>query len=233
MIIYFRCTSKEETVSGVDRWIECPKDEIVLKCWMSLQLAAKPKNDRFIVLHDELNPGALEFIKETQTCDTEFIEVEPHDLQDRGHTFKLLEVLKENLEQDEVNDIHYIVEDDYLHTQDSLEVCNEILGSNLWEHFIVPYDYPDRYSLDTQPCGLMVGPRCHWRTNPSSTYTLMAKAETWKKAIPIIEKHAPHNFTEEAFQSYPCLSPVPGKASHLTKYHMTPLIDWREIWNKL
>ena len=59
MIIYFRCTSKEETVSGVDRWIECPKDEIVLKCWMSLQLAAKPKNDRFIVLHDELNSGAL------------------------------------------------------------------------------------------------------------------------------------------------------------------------------
>ena len=46
MIIYFRCTSKEETVSGVDRWIECPKDEIVLKCWMSLQLAAKPKNHK-------------------------------------------------------------------------------------------------------------------------------------------------------------------------------------------
>ena len=46
MIIYFRCTSKEKTVSGVDRWIECPKDEIVLKCWMSLQLAAKPKKDK-------------------------------------------------------------------------------------------------------------------------------------------------------------------------------------------
>ena len=42
MIFYFRCTSKEESVSGVERWSDCHKDEIVLKCWMSLQIAALP-----------------------------------------------------------------------------------------------------------------------------------------------------------------------------------------------
>ena len=68
MKIYFRCTSKDETVSGVERWIDCAKDEIVLKCWSSLQLAAIPGQDTFVVIHDELHEGSLEWIKQTQTC---------------------------------------------------------------------------------------------------------------------------------------------------------------------
>ena len=87
--------------------------------------------------------------------------------------------------------------------------------------------------MDTSPCGLMVGPSCHWRTNPSGTYTLMAQTRTWKAAMPIIREHAPHNFTEEAFKSFPCISPIPGVASHLTKFHMTPIVDWRAIWQNL
>ena len=233
MIIYFRCTSKPETVSGVDRWVDCIKDELVLKCWMSLQLAVVPGDDTFIVIHDELSSGALEFIKETRTCSTEFIEVEPHDIQDRAHTFKLLDVLEDNIEKDTANKIHYIVEDDYLHTKESLNICKEILGSGLWKHFVVPYDYPDRYSLDNQACGLMVGPHCHWRTNPSATYTLMARAETWKSTMPIMREHAPHNFTEDAFKQHPCISPIPGVASHLTLHHMTPIVDWHSVWNQL
>ena len=55
MKIYFRCTSKDETVSGVERWIDCTKDEIVLKCWSSLQLGAIPGQDTFVVIHDELH----------------------------------------------------------------------------------------------------------------------------------------------------------------------------------
>ena len=237
MIIYFRCTSKEETVSGVERWSDCHKDEIVLKCWVSLQIAALPGKDSFIVLHDELNVGALEFMKESQTCATKYIEIEPHDIQDRAHTFKLLDILEEKVNERINNgleeEIHYIVEDDYLHTRESLNTCRQVFDDKMWEHFVIPYDYPDRYTMDKLACGLMVGSACHWRTNPSATYTLMAQAKTWKEAIPIMRKHAPHNFTEEAFQLYPCISPVPGVATHLTKYHMTPIVDWRSLWSQL
>ena len=64
---------------------------------MSLQISALPGKDSFIVLHDELNIGALEFMKESQTCATQYIEIEPHDIQDRAHTFKLLDVLEEKV----------------------------------------------------------------------------------------------------------------------------------------
>jgi len=231
MIIYFRCTSKKETVSGVERWVECSKDEMVLKCWMSLQLAAVPKDDSFVVLHDELHPDSLQFLKESCTCSTNFIEIEPHNIQDRAHTFKLISVLEEKLKEDEDNKIHYIVEDDYLHTRDSLSKCKEIF--KFWEHFVIPYDYPDRYTIDKNPCGVIVGPSCHWRTNPSATYTLMAKRDTWNSALSTIRKHAPHNFTEEAFTQHPCISPIPGVATHLTKYHMSPVVDWNQVGNRL
>ena len=118
--------------------------------------------------------------------------------------------LIKELTKDQEDEVHYIVEDDYLHTRESLNTCRQVFDEKMWEHFVVPYDYPDRYTMDKQACGLMVGSACHWRTNPSATYTLMAQAKTWKEAMPIMRKHAPHNFTEEAFQSYPCISQFQG-----------------------
>ena len=46
-----------------------------------------------------------------------------------GLAFTLQKAIDENKD----NCYVYFVEDDYLHTQDSLEICQEIIGSNLWE----------------------------------------------------------------------------------------------------
>ena len=97
-----------------------------------------------------------------------------------------MDVLEDKISSSPDDEIHYIVEDDYLHTKEALNTCRHVIGDKMWDHFVVPYDYPDRYTMDNSPCGLMVGPSCHWRTNPSATYTLMAQTHTWKKAMPII-----------------------------------------------
>ena len=50
-----------------------------------------------------------------------------------------------------------------------------------YKGFFLPYDYPDRYTLDRGRQADCFGTTCHLRSVPSATFTMMADKETWMR----------------------------------------------------
>jgi len=231
VIIYFRACEKQDTISYVTRFNNINKTIILKKCWLSIQKSIT-KNDKVIVIEDGLSNDTLEWLNNNSNSLIEIISVPEHSWDYHQHTVTLIDTLKEYAAK-YLEELHYIVEDDYLHTEDALTVLKESLEN--WNGFAVPYDYPDRY-LNPKPSQIVIGKDRHWRTIDSSTMTVLAKGKIWLTIIEQLAKAAPTSndkVFEEVYKLIPCINPLPGVASHLTDRHGTPLVDWPQIWNNI
>jgi hypothetical protein len=229
MLIYFRACEKEQTISYVPRFGQFNKTIILKKCWLSIQKSIA-KNDSLLLIEDGLSEGTLEWLLANSKVPVTVISVPKHSWDFHQHTVTLVDTLKANAAR-YPEELHYIVEDDYLHTLGALQVLRDNLFN--WNGFAVPYDYPDRYS-NPKPCQVFVGKDRHWRTIDSSTMTVLAKGHVWSKVIPMLEQAAPTSndkVFEELYKQIPCINPLPGVACHLTDRHPTPLVDWVKLWN--
>ena len=230
MKIYFRACEKPQTVSGVARWQGENKTDIVKKCWLSMQPTIT-EDDETILFNDNMLQETVDFLSNSTKSKVTVIDIPEHKVEDRLHTFQLLKYFKMFINESDEEEIHYLVEDDYLHVSYGIGLIKEMF--NHWNGFIVPYDYPDRYRFDEVSSKVLIGPSCHWRTVSSGTYTFAGKTKIFKKHFDIMDDKKPHNPTVEMFKKTPCISPLPGVASHLTPTHMTPLVNWVSIWDGL
>lgn len=232
LFIYFRACEKQQTISNVTRFNNIPKTTVLKTCWLSLQTSVTTK-DTVIVIHDSVSEDTLLWLENTcNTSNIEFIEVPEHSWDYHQHTVVLIDTLETYCKK-HLQDIHYIVEDDYLHVSNAVSVIENSLKD--WDYFSVSYDYPDRYNLNPVFCKVMLGPDRHWRTIDSCTMTVLAKGSRWLEHIDQLKIAAPTSndkVFEEIFKTIPCVSPLPSLASHMTDYHMSPYVDWNEIWNK-
>ena len=57
------------------------------------------------------------------------------------------------MQTDNPNELIYLCEDDYLHRLSCDEAMKIIFRDN-YQGFYAPYDYPDRYTVDTRDCEL-------------------------------------------------------------------------------
>lgn len=231
MFVYFRACEKQETISYVTRFNNFNKAIILKKCWLSIQKSLT-KQDTLILIQDSLSEETLAWLVSNSTIPVEIVAVHAHSWDYHQHTVTLIETLKQHATQ-YPEELHYIVEDDYLHTPDALHVLRDNLFN--WTGFAVPYDYPDRYS-DPKPCRVLIGKNKHWRTIDSSTMTVLARGITWLQFLPQLEAAAPTSndkVFETIYTQVPCINPLPGVASHLTDRHHTPLVDWVQIWNNI
>lgn len=231
MIIYFRACEKQDTISYVTRFNNFNKTIILKKCWLSIQKSIK-KTDTLILIEDDVSEDTLTWMLATSTVPVEIISVPEHSWDYHQHTVTLVETLK-NYTNQYAEDLHYIVEDDYLHVENALTVLEDNLKE--WNGFAVPYDYPDRYS-NPKPCRVLIGLDRHWRTIDSSTMTVLAKGKVWASVMDALEKAAPTSndkVFENLYSQIPCINPLPGVASHLTDRHHTPLVDWVSIWENI
>jgi hypothetical protein len=231
MIIYFRACEKQDTISYVTRFNNFNKTIILKKCWLSIQKSIT-KNDIVIVIEDGLSEDTLAWLNSNSNTILEIIKVPEHSWEYHQHTVTLIETLKKysTLHPDE---LHYIVEDDYLHTPDALTVLRESLEN--WYGFAVPYDYPDRY-INPKPCQVVIGKDRHWRTIDSSTMTVLAKGKTWLTVLDALLLAAPTSndkIFEKIYEKIACINPLPGVANHLTDRHSTPLVDWVTLWDSI
>lgn len=230
MIIYFRACEKQQTISNVMRFNNIPKTIMLKKCWLSIQ-ASVGKSDRILVISDGLSDETLNFLQTTAKTDIAFVKVPEHEWEFHQHTVTLVEEL-DTLTKLHPDDLHYIVEDDYLHTPDAISVLKTTLEQ--WNGFAVSYDYPDRYTMNTVPSYIMLGVDRHWRTVDSSTMTILAKGNTWQSIMPALKEAAPTSNDQvfnEVYKTVRCISPLPGVSTHLTDRHATPYIDWNRIWD--
>jgi hypothetical protein len=150
----------------------------------------------------------------------------------------------------ETETVSYFVEDDFLHTQNALEVIED--GLNLGFHYITGYDHPDKY-LDPSQGGnpycqggaentrVYLGQKSHFKVTNSTTMTFAAKIKTLREDLNTIksltnsrfESNYPYDFYlfQELMTKYNRVlgSSVPGVSTHGESRWLSPLVDWSKI----
>lgn len=244
MIIYWRVCEKQETLSFVPRWKNKDKLEIIKKCWISLQNSVD-KTDEIIVVEDGCSKETQDFLESTKKVDNfAFHHVKPHPELDNelikgksGH-FEELAALVDEKTKVRPEEVHFICNDDFLFLPAAVPVMKDIFQEG-WPGFVVPYDYPDRYTTDqTRLAEVYLGRFCHWRTIPSCTSITSAKGKVWQMYMRSFRRNAHFNDDSWTWEAYSfakskAICPIPGLATHLTEGCMTPLIDWEGLWNNI
>jgi hypothetical protein len=232
MIIYFRACEKQETISYVTRFNNTSKTDILKRCWKALNIGIND-SDTVILIEDQVSENTLKYLKDTcNTSNLEIVNVSDHSWEVHQHTVTLIEVLEKNSIK-HPEELHYIVEDDYLHVPNSVRIMQENLKQ--WDGFAVSYDYPDRYS-NPVPARVLLGVDRHWRTINSSTMTVLAKGKTWLTCIDALKDAAPTSndkVFETLYKNIACISPLPTLSAHMTDRHLSPFIDWNKLWNQI
>mgnify|MGYP001162259797 CR=1 FL=1 len=149
------------------------------------------------------------------------------------------------IEAKESEDLIYFVEDDYIHTKDSLNemvLTYERIASQINNDLIIcPADYPYLYTKG-EMTQIFLGNNYHWRKIDETLCTFL----TSKK---IINRHWETFKNMCEFEHYPfekplhdiykkelCLSPIPSLAIHCTNvnsiFGLSPNLDWKKVWDE-
>ena len=141
-------------------------------------------------------------------------------------------------------DIIYFVEDDYLHTEETItemifayEKLSTIFSKEL---VLLPTDYPYLYSKD-DTTKIYLGEKYHWRLVSESLVTFMTSRKIIEENYSDLEKMG-IEWTDpwekplhEIYNSYPCLSPIPSLAVHCANinsiFGVSPFINLKKLWN--
>ena len=141
-------------------------------------------------------------------------------------------------------DIIYFVEDDYLHSEDTIiemifayEKLSTIFSKDL---VLLPADYPYLYSKD-DATKIYLGEKYHWRLVSESLVTFMTSKKIIEENYSSLEKMG-IEWTDpwekplhEIYNSYPCLSPIPSLAVHCANinsiFGVSPLINLKKLWD--
>lgn len=253
MIILFRSCeanlgagSKGDFNSDKPRWNGKYKLEILRKCYMSIQ-PSLDERDLIIVIDDRTSDETLRWMRENTKAQFRVHPITPLQELAEKHPYPdyhpvypntcpdLMEFLVALAEQNP-DELIYICEDDYLHVEHAIDGMKEMFKTS-YDGFYVPYDYPDRYTLDTdRSAEVHVFKYGHLRSIPSATLTIAALGRTWlryKYELLRAGAFADDSWTWKAFKQTSCLCPIPGHATHLQDGCITPFVNWETIYNAI
>ena len=147
------------------------------------------------------------------------------------------------LTRDEVSDLVYFVEDDYLHKENAISemlfTFEKIASQINQDIFICPADYPYLYSKieDTK---IFIGNKIHWRTVRETLITFLTSKKMvlkhWDNFISLgtTRHHPMEKKLHEIYEKEYCFSPIPSLAMHTTNinsaYGIPPNYDWKKNW---
>ena len=140
-------------------------------------------------------------------------------------------------------DLIYFVEDDYLHSINSIKemiFSYEKLSSLLKRELILcPTDYPYLYNK-AENTKIFLGHNLHWRQTEESLCTFLTSnlivTKYWEELTSVckFEHHPFEKPFHEIYKKEFCLSPTPSLAIHCTNinsiYGLSPFIDYKKIW---
>lgn len=157
-----------------------------------------------------------------------------------GNGFSFLKTLEDAIAENNDDDIIYFVENDYLHLPNIDDYLYD--GFSTGSNLVTLYDHLDKYtSYHSLTSKIFLGKLCHWRTTPSTCMTFAANVKTLKKHKSVFYKHASyplqphdHNMFINLWEVGEILvSPIPGRCTHGERAHLSPLIDWNILMNKI
>tara|TARA_B110000438_G_scaffold303145_1_gene363366 strand:- start:3454 stop:4470 length:1017 start_codon:yes stop_codon:yes gene_type:complete len=150
-----------------------------------------------------------------------------------------------NLVKKENFDLIYFVEDDYIHSQNSIlemlfsyEKFSSMFKSDI---FLLPSDYPYLYTKNN-PTKILLGEQKHWRLVDESLVTFMTSKPIVIKFFENLMKMATawedpwEKPLHDIYKEIPCLSPIPSLAIHCANinsaYGLSPYFPWKEVWDE-
>jgi len=225
------------------RWNGKYKLEILRKSYLSIQEGLN-KEDSIIIVNDRTTKETLEWMKNTTIANFSVVDITSLDVLRKEHKYPkyhpvvinacpdLTELLIQTAESNP-EELIYICEDDYLHTPIAISAMKNLYNSS-FDGFYVPYDYPDRYTIDREiNTKIYLTNYGHIRTVPSATLTIAALGKTWLKYKYEILRagvFADDSWTWKAFAQIPAFCPIPGHATHLQEGCITPGVDWETVY---
>ena len=146
--------------------------------------------------------------------------------------------------RDEPADIIYFVEDDYIHTKNSVsemilsyEKFSTMFNSEL---VLLPSDYPYLYTKDDYT-KIYMGEKSHWRLVSESLVTFMTSKKIIMSNFNDLEKMGIRWIDpwekplHDLYKNVPCLSPLPSLAVHCANinsvFGVSPSIDIKKLWD--
>ena len=253
MIILFRSCeanlsagSLGDGTQNVPRWNGKYKLDILRKCYLSIQNGLT-KDDSIVVINDRTTPETLKWMEDNTITSFAIKNIKPLDEIRNTHKHPYYHPVIANgcedlmeyiikLSEWHPDELIYVCEDDYLHVPIAITAMKDTFALG-YKGFYAPYDYPDRYTIDTsRSCDLHLGTYGHLRTIPSATLTVAALGETWAKyKFEILRAgvFADDSWTWKAFKQSGAVCPVPGHATHLQDNCITPYVDWNTIYEDI
>jgi hypothetical protein len=262
-IILRTCTSELIMDQNKRRLFDCEKNEYTFRALKSLiratSLAKNIFNNikfEFIVTDTNSAENDVVKIKEllNQTdIDSKFLSIDIKDFENKikpGYSkakFSNMANFYTSLlmAQNEDSDIIYFVEDDYIHSSNSIV---EMIFS--YEKFstifktdpvLLPSDYPYLYTKD-EPTKIYLGEKHHWRLVSESLVTFMTSGNLVKENFINLESMGIEWIDpwekplHEIYKKNPCLSPLPSLAYHCANinsvFGVSPNIDLKKLWDE-
>jgi hypothetical protein len=147
--------------------------------------------------------------------------------------------------KDNCSDLIYFVEDDYLHSPDSIK---EMLGGyhqlrRFINHDLVifPCDYPSLYA-QFNPSGIVLGENRYWRNINQTTATFLLSKNTfeenWDHYKAMTRYGLDPGISEETtinlvYRKVPCFSPMPSLTVHMAGSEtISPFVNWTRWWQQ-
>jgi len=202
-----------------------------------LQIEKQLKKSNF--LYSILNLNVNDFIKNIKKTNEKNENVTENQISNMCNIHKSL------LMASKCDDLIYFVEDDYIHTKDTLVemmFTYERISSQIKRELILcPTDYPYLYSkIDTT--NIYLGSKKHWRKIEETLCTFFTSKKIlekhWEKFVSMCQfEHYPFEKPlHEIYKNEFCFSPMPSLALHCTNvnsiFGLSPNVDWVKIWEE-
>jgi hypothetical protein len=228
------------------RWNGKYKLEILRKCYLSIQ-AGVTEEDTIYIINDRTTEETLKWMNNNTIAKFYVTDITSLDDLRKNHPYPQYHPVVVNscpdlteviiaLATKHPDEIIYVCEDDYLHTTVAISAMKAVFETG-YKGFYVPYDYPDRYTLDrTRTADIVAGPYGHLRSVPSATLTVAATGSTWleyKYDVLRAGVFADDSWTWKAFAQKGGYCPVPGHATHLQEPCITPYVPWSEVYDQI
>ena len=260
-IILRTCTSELIMDQNKRRIFDCEKNEYTFRTLRSLVKAANKAKEKFeninfeLIVTDTNSPASdlvvireilkkSEIVNKVISIDLTKFKNKIKDGYSKAKFSNMANFYNSLLiAKNEEADLIYFVEDDYLHSQNSIVEMifsyEKFYSLFSQEVILLPSDYPYLYTKD-ENTKIYLGEKNHWRLVSESLVTFMTHKTLIDKYFTELEKMGVewtdpwekplHNI----YKSYPCLSPIPSLAIHCANinsiFGISPMVDLKKIW---
>jgi hypothetical protein len=268
-VVFRSCTNVNLATQNKMRLFEAEKSEYTFRALNSLikslndahLLFPNIKFDMVVIDHNSKDKDINQIKKQLSkgSFNTSFVSLDTNLFQDKikltnEKNKKITDNMISNMSsiyksiivaKDNADDLIYLVEDDYLHQNDTITemlYTYERLSSQLNQDIVLcPADYPYLYTK-SDSTNIFLGSKKHWRKIDETLLTFLLSKNIlikhWNKFTSMCEfEHDPFEKPlHDLYKAEQCFSPIPSLALHFTNvnsiFGLSPNVDWEKIWKE-